>query len=212
MIRVAVLERRGDFTLDAEFSSAGRVVALVGASGAGKTTMVNVIAGLIRPLRGQVEIDGVTLLDTEAGICLPPHRRGIGYVFQDGRLFPHLSVRGNLEYGWREDAALATPTEVIGLLGLERLLTRAPRTLSGGEAQRVAIGRALLAGTRLLLMDEPLSSLDGARKAELLPYIERLRDHVRVPIIYVSHAMDEVERLADQIVRLEAGRLAVQRA
>lgn len=211
MIEVGVRHRQGDFTLDAAFSSAGRVVALVGASGAGKTTLVNVMAGLIRPLAGRVVVDGVTLLDTATGLCLPPHRRGIGYVFQDGRLFPHLSVRGNLLYGWRGGAAGA-PDEVIALLGLGGLLGRSPRTLSGGEAQRVAIGRALLAGSRLLLMDEPLSSLDAARKAELLPYIERLRDHVRVPIVYVSHAMDEVERLADCVVRLEAGRSTVERA
>ena len=211
MIALAVRHRRGDFNLDVAFESDARVIALFGPSGSGKTTLLHVIAGLIRPQWGIVRVEGRILTDTAAGIFLPPHKRRIGYVFQDGRLFPHLSVRGNLAYGRRfapKPERYAHPEEVVGLLGLGPLLDRRPQTLSGGEKQRVAIARALLASPRLLLMDEPLASLDAARKAETLPYIERLRDELRIPVVYVSHSRDEVDRLADEVVELREGRPA----
>lgn len=208
MITVAVRHRQGDFALDVAFETSARVVALFGPSGSGKTTLLNVIAGLVRPQAGFVRIDGQVLTDTETRIRVPPHRRRIGYVFQDARLFPHLTVRQNLLYGrWFAPKAerFAQAQEIVALLGIAPLLARKPTTLSGGEKQRVAIGRALLASPRLLLMDEPLASLDAARKAETLPYIERLRDELHVPIVYVSHSADEVERLASDVVRLDGG-------
>ena len=210
MIAVAVRHTQGDFALDVAFASAARVLALFGPSGSGKTTLLNVIAGLVRPEAGLVEVDGRVLTDTKARTFVPVHRRRIGYVFQDARLFPHLTVRANLTYGRRfapRAERYADPEEVIALLGLEPLLARRPATLSGGERQRVAIGRALLAAPRLLLMDEPLASLDAARKAETLPYIERLRDELSIPIVYVSHSREEVDRLADEVVHLDEGRV-----
>jgi molybdate transport system ATP-binding protein len=209
MISVAVRHALGDFTLDVAFETGARVVALFGPSGSGKTTLLNIIAGLIEPQAGSVRIGDQVLTDTASNLLVPPHRRRMGYVFQDGRLFPHLTVRQNLLYGrWFAPAAqrFGSLDEVVTLLGLGSLMARKPGTLSGGEKQRVAIGRALLAGPRLLLMDEPLASLDAARKAETLPYIERLRDELNIPIVYVSHSADEVERLAAEVIRLEAGR------
>ena len=201
----------GTFALAARFASEGGVTALFGRSGAGKTTVVNAIAGLLWPTRGRIVIDDAVLLDTRRGIFVPPHRRGIGYVFQEGRLFPHLSVRGNLTYGRRFASTRGRrgpePAEIAELLGIASLLDRRPGDLSGGEKQRVAIGRAMLANPRLLLMDEPLASLDRARRDEILPYIERLRDEARLPIVYVSHAVDEVARLADTIVMLADGKV-----
>ena len=209
-LRVTATATAGAFTLDADFASTGRVTALFGPSGAGKTTLVNLIAGLARPDRGIIAVDGDVLVDTDRRIFVPAHRRRIGYVFQEGRLFPHMSVRANLTYGRR----FAAPRErwadfgvVVDLLGVGALLDRRPLSLSGGEKQRVAIGRALLASPRLLLMDEPLASLDEARKADLLPYIERLRDGMRLPIVYVSHAIDEVARIADTLVVVNAGKV-----
>ena len=208
---VAVRHAQGAFTLDAAFRTQGRLTALFGSSGSGKTTLVNAIAGLVRPAQGHVRVDGATLLDTAAGIALPPHRRGIGYVFQEDRLFPHLSVRQNLLFGrfFARDRRPGAPTfaAVVALLGLGPLLARRPAALSGGEKQRVAIGRALLAHPRLLLLDEPLAALDAARKDEILPFVERLRDEAGVPVVYVSHALAEVVRLADTVVLLEAGRV-----
>lgn len=210
-LTVDVSHRQGDFTLDVRFESEGNLTALFGRSGSGKTTLVNIVAGLIRPVRGRVALGDLVLLDSERGIFVPPHRRRIGYVFQEGRLFPHLSVRQNLLYGrWfapsgERREALDT---VIDLLGIASLLERRPGSLSGGEKQRVAIGRALLASPRLLLMDEPLASLDEGRKGEILPYIERLRDQMRIPILYVSHAVGEVARLASTLVLLNEGRVA----
>ncbi|MFM8746453.1 MAG: molybdenum ABC transporter ATP-binding protein [Aestuariivirga sp.] len=201
----------GAFHLEAAFESAGPVTAVFGASGSGKTSLVNVIAGLLRPDRGVVEIGGKTLTDTAKGILLPPHRRRIGYVFQESRLFPHLTVSQNLSYGeWFTPARerYAARGQVIDLLGIGHLLDRRPAGLSGGEKQRVAIGRALLASPRLLLMDEPLAGLDAARKAEIMPYLERLRDETRIPIVYVSHSVAEVMRLASDIAVLAQGRLA----
>lgn len=211
MIEVAVRHQRGAFALDAAFTAEGRVTALFGRSGSGKSTLVDVIAGLVRPDRGRVVVDGVTLLDTENGVIVPVHRRRIGYVFQDARLMPHFSVRQNLLFGrWfaRDRTGGPSLEAVADLLGLFPLLGRRPAGLSGGERQRVAIGRALLARPRLLLMDEPLSALDEARKAEILPYVARLRDEARVPIVYVSHALAEVARLADTVVVLDQGRVA----
>jgi molybdate transport system ATP-binding protein len=209
-VAVDIRHRLGEFDLDMGFESSGRLTAFFGHSGAGKTSLVNIIAGLIQPAHGRVSIDGETLVDTEKGIFVPPWRRRVGYVFQEGRLFPHLSVRQNLLYGqWftPRGQRYETLSRVVDLLGIDTLLERRPGSLSGGEKQRVAIGRALLASPRLLLMDEPLASLDEARKAEILPYIERLRDEVRVPIIYVSHSVSEVARLATTIVRFSAGKV-----
>jgi molybdate transport system ATP-binding protein len=210
MIEVDVSHRLGAFTLDAQFAASGRVIALFGHSGSGKTTLINIIAGLIRPERGRVSIDGTVLADTTRNICLPPHRRKLGTVFQEGRLFPHLSVRQNLLFGaWfaRSAERQENLARVASLLGIEPLLGRYPNRLSGGEKQRVAIGRALLASPALLLMDEPLASLDEPRKQEIIPYLEKLRDEARIPIVYVSHSIAEVSRLADTLVILESGRV-----
>ncbi|MFH6786042.1 molybdenum ABC transporter ATP-binding protein [Methylobacterium sp. MA0201] len=211
MIEVAVRHARGAFALDAAFAAQGRVTALFGRSGSGKSTLVDVIAGLVRPDHGRIVVNGVTLLDTQARLLVPVHRRRIGYVFQEARLMPHLSVRQNLLFGrWFSSDRAGGPSlaAVADLLGIAPLLDRRPAGLSGGERQRVAIGRALLARPRLLLMDEPLSALDEARKAEILPYVARLRDEARVPIVYVSHAVAEVARLADTVVVLDQGRVA----
>jgi molybdate transport system ATP-binding protein len=210
-LEVDVAGRVGSFEVDVRFASDGGVTALFGHSGAGKTTVVNMIGGLVRPRRGRIVVDGRVLFDRERGIDLPPHRRRLGHVFQEGRLLPHLSVRQNLLYGRWFSSAPADPgrfAEVIELLGIDGLLQRRPRSLSGGERQRVAVGRALLSAPAALLMDEPLASLDGPRKAEILPYLERLRDHARLPIIYVSHAVDEVAQLARTMVLMSEGRVA----
>ena len=216
MLSVRVAHRLGGFTLDAAFDSPGGLTALFGRSGSGKTSLVNAIAGLIRPERGHIVVDGEVLTDTERGIFVPARKRRIGYVFQEGRLFPHLTVRQNLLYGrWfappidkKTGGGAGEVDHVVELLGVGALLGRRPANLSGGEKQRVAIGRALLARPRLLVMDEPLASLDEARKTEILPYIERLRDEAGVPIIYVSHAITEVTRLATTMVVMSEGRVA----
>jgi molybdate transport system ATP-binding protein len=207
-LAVDIRHRLGKFLLDARFATGGGLVALFGKSGSGKTSVVNVIAGLIRPEEGRVSVDGEQLLDTSRGLFVPTHRRRLGYVFQEGRLFPHLTVRQNLLYGrWFGPPAARRDglDRVVDLLGLGATLERRPGRLSGGEKQRVAIGRALLADPRLLLMDEPLASLDEARKLEILPYIERLRDEAQVPIVYVSHSVAEVARLASTVVLLSQG-------
>jgi molybdate transport system ATP-binding protein len=211
MLSVAVRHRFGEFQLDAAFDSPGGLTALFGRSGAGKTSLINAIAGLFRPEEAQIVVDGEVLTDSERGVFVPARRRRIGYVFQEGRLFPHLTVRQNLLYGrWfaRQGGGAGEVERVVELLGIGGLLGRRPANLSGGEKQRVAIGRALLSHPRLLVMDEPLASLDEARKAEILPYIERLRDHSAVPIVYVSHAIAEVTRLATTMVVLSEGRVA----
>ena len=199
----------GSFTLNARFTAPRGVTALFGRSGAGKSTLVNIVAGLIKPERGKVIVDGMTLVDTERGVFVPKHRRQVGYVFQDSRLFPHLNVRQNLLYGrWFANGsggASGDVASVVELLGIGAFLDRRPESLSGGERQRVAIGRALLAKPRLVLMDEPLASLDEARRAEIMPYIERLRDDAGVPILYVSHSISEVARLATTVVILGNG-------
>jgi molybdate transport system ATP-binding protein len=211
MLSVAVTLRLGSFTLDAAFESGGGLTALFGRSGAGKTSLINAIAGLYRPNAGRIAVDDAVLTDTASGIFVPAHRRRVGYVFQEGRLFPHLSVRQNLLYGrWfaPKVAGGADLDQIVELLGIGNLLARRPANLSGGEKQRVAIGRALLARPRLLVMDEPLASLDEGRRAEILPYIERLRDEMRVPIVYVSHSIAEVARLATTLVVLSEGKVA----
>ncbi len=205
-LSVRIIRREGEPTIDAAFEAPAGVTALFGRSGAGKTSLVNAIAGLLRPDSGRIAVDGEVLFDSGAGINLPVHRRRIGYVFQEGRLFPHMSVRANLLFGRREGGAEEVD-RVVALLGLDALLARRPAGLSGGEKQRVALGRALLSNPRLLLLDEPLAALDEARKAEILPYVERLRDEAGLPILYVSHSLPEVARLATTVVALSEGRV-----
>ena len=209
MLRVDVAKQLGDFALGAAFEAAGGATALFGPSGAGKTSVINMIAGLTKPDRGRIALDGETLFDSAARIDVPAWRRRIGIVFQEGRLFPHLSVRHNLDYGrWMSGHADASEfARVTELLDIGHLLDRRPGKLSGGERQRVAIGRALLMRPRLSLLDEPLASLDAARKDDILPYLERLRDDAKVPMIYVSHAASEVKRLATHVVMLDGGRV-----
>jgi len=236
MLKVRVVKRRDGFTLDANFEApTPGVVALFGRSGCGKTTTIDIISGLLGADEAHIELDGYVLEDTGAGarrgaaagaaraaIRIPPERRSIGYVFQDGRLFPHMSVLRNLRYGMTR-AARAAPASlpvgqrielepIVSLLGLERLLHRGPYQLSGGERQRVSLGRALLSQPRMLLLDEPLAALDAARREEVLPYLEKLRDHFSIPMVYVSHQFDEVLRLATHVVLMEAGRVLAQGA
>jgi molybdate transport system ATP-binding protein len=197
--------RRGDRHIAAQCAGAGGVTALFGRSGAGKTSVLNMVAGLTRPDAGRIVVDGRVLFDSEQAIDIPPQNRGAGYVFQDIRLFPHMNVEANLLYGWRlapPENRWITPSEVCAFLGIEPLLRRRPTGLSGGEAQRVAIGRALLSGAKFLLMDEPLSSLDAPRREEILCVIERIVAQLRLPILYVSHDAKEVARLATHIVEL----------
>jgi len=210
ILDVDIRHRQGAFTLEARFESSGRLTALFGPSGSGKTTIVNAIGGLLRPDHGRIAVQGRVLVSTAQDVHVPKHRRRVGYVFQEGRLFPHLDVRRNLMFGrWFTPRAerRANFEHVVDLLGIAHLLDRRPATLSGGEKQRVAIGRALLADPQLLLMDEPLASLDEARKAEIYPYIERLRDEGAVPIVLVSHSVAEIARLATSIVVLQEGRV-----
>jgi molybdate transport system ATP-binding protein len=200
MLSVDLQLQRGGFRRHVRIEEQARVVALAGPSGAGKTTVLNAIAGLVRPGSGHIRIDDRVLYDSARGIDLPAHRRRIGYVFQDARLFPHLDVRRNLRYGRHGDAQARFGFEaVVELLGIGHLLARRTANLSGGEAQRVAIGRALLSQPAILLFDEPLTALDQARREELIPYLQRVRDEVRLPMLYVSHHPDEVRRLADAV-------------
>jgi molybdate transport system ATP-binding protein len=211
MLEVSLRHAFAGFTLDAEFSAPAGVTVLFGRSGSGKTTIVNAVAGLLMPYEGRITSGDWTLLDTQKRIRLKPHRRRLGYIFQEGRLFPHLTVRQNLAYGaWfaPKDAPREDMPRVVEMLGIGPLLDRRPGALSGGEKQRVAIGRALLSAPRLILADEPLAALDEARKSEILPYFERLRDEVSVPILYVSHSASEVARLATTVVALRDGRVA----
>jgi len=210
MLTVDVDKRLGDFAVTATFTSETGATALFGPSGAGKTTVANMIAGLLRPDRGRIALDDEVVFDAAARIVVPVWRRRIGYVFQEGRLFPHLSVKHNLDYGRWMGGHAADPAafaHAVELLDIGHLLDRRPGKLSGGERQRVAVGRALLMRPRLLLLDEPLASLDEARKAEILPYFERLRDEAKVPMIYVSHDAAEVKRIASRVVRLDGGKV-----
>jgi molybdate transport system ATP-binding protein len=200
---VDVSRQIGDVRISARFEAGDGITALFGPSGAGKTTILNMVAGLLRPDAGRIAVNGQTLFDSAQGIDLPPERRRLGYVFQDGRLFPHRRVRGNLLYGYHlapPDARWMSLDDAAGFLGIGHLLDRWPRSLSGGEAQRVAIGRALLSGPRFLLMDEPLSSLDAARRDGIMTVIERIRSELGLPILYVSHDPAEIERLATTVI------------
>lgn len=206
--KVDIGRRLGTIDVVARFEAGEGVTALFGPSGSGKTSVLNMIAGLMKPDRGTIEVDGRRLFDSEARIDLPPEQRGLGYVFQDARLFPHRRVRGNLLYGHDlapPEARWMSLDHAVAFLGIGHLLDRWPATLSGGEAQRVAIGRALLAGPRFLLMDEPLSSLDRPRRLEIMTVIERIRDEMGLPILYVSHDRAEVERLATTTILLGEG-------
>lgn len=207
MLEVSICQQLGRFKLDVAFQSDARVIALFGRSGSGKSSVLNAIAGITRPDEGRIGLNGEVFHDTERRIFARPEARHIGYVFQDGLLFPHLSVERNLFYGAKATQNGIAPDRVINLLGLSALLARKPASLSGGEKQRVAIGRALLSTPRLLLLDEPLAALDAPRKAEILQYIELLRDEFRIPIVLVSHAMEEVARLADTLVLMDEGRV-----
>jgi molybdate transport system ATP-binding protein len=210
MLQIDVSKQLGEFSVEASFASEGRVTGLFGASGAGKTSLINIIAGLLQPDRGVITIDGETLDNTAEHIHVPVHRRRIGYVFQDARLFPHLDVRQNLDYGRRMNRLAEDPAarkRVIDMLDIGNLLDRRPGSLSGGERHRVALGRALLSQPRLLLLDEPLSSLDEERKEEILPYLMRLRDEAGIPMVYVSHDASEMRQLATEIVMLRRGRV-----
>ena len=207
-LTVDIERRLGSFRLKTAFEAGGGVTALFGRSGAGKTSVINAIAGILRPDSGCIVVDGSVLFDSKRGIDVPTPRRRVGYVFQEARLFPHLSVQGNLRYARLFSRAPETAghfEHVVELLGLAQLLDRRPGNLSAGEKQRVAIGRALLSEPRLLLLDEPLASLDTHRRSEILRYIELMRDEVKIPILYVSHAVDEVVRLADTVVLMSAG-------
>jgi molybdate transport system ATP-binding protein len=210
-MEIGIKHQQGDFRLSVFFKGAeSGVTALYGPSGAGKTSVVNMVAGLQRPDAGRIAINGRCLFDSARHIDLPPEKRRIGYVFQDGRLLPHLSVRANLAYGMLRTSAdrrFVQLDQVVDLLGIGHLLQRRPAKLSGGEKQRVAIGRALLTSPALLLMDEPLASLDAARKAEVLPFIQRLGREFAIPVLYVSHAMDEIRNLATHMVMMENGRI-----
>jgi molybdate transport system ATP-binding protein len=210
VLAVDVGKKLGSFSLSVKFDAPGGATALFGPSGSGKTSVINMIAGLLEPERGSIVLDDTVLFDSARGIDVPPHKRRIGYVFQEGRLFPHLSVRHNLDYGRRMSRQPADSGEfdrVTTMLNVQKLLDRRPRMLSGGERQRIAVGRALLMKPRLLLLDEPLASLDAGHKREILPYLVRLRDDAGVPIVYVSHTPAEVRRIATTVVRLDAGRV-----
>ena len=201
MISINITQQLGDFLLDVQFEAPNGVTAIFGKSGSGKTSVVNAVAGLNRPDHGRISIGEDVLFDHMQGINLPARKRRIGYVFQDARLFPHMTVLRNLRYGGAHDA-----DQVISVLGLDALLERMPSGLSGGEKQRVALGRALMCNPQILLLDEPLAALDAARKAEILPYIERLRDQMKTPMLYVSHDVSEVARLATTVVVLDNGK------
>jgi molybdate transport system ATP-binding protein len=208
VLAVDVEKKLGALRLNVKFDATNGATALFGPSGAGKTSVINMIAGLVAPDRGVISLDDKVLFDSAKGIDVPPHRRRIGYVFQEGRLFPHFSVRQNLDYGRRMSGASRDGDEferIAKLLDIGHLLDRRPGRLSGGERQRVAVGRALLMRPKLLLLDEPLASLDAGHKREILPYLLRLRDDAGIPIVYVSHSPAEVCRIATTVVRLDRG-------
>lgn len=209
MLHVDVRRRLGAFQLDVSFSvDAHAILAVHGPSGSGKTTLINLLAGLDRPDSGRIVVDGRVLFDSKSGVDVKPEKRRVGYVFQDCRLFPHMTVASNLRYGRRRGERDIDFEQVVSLLDLQALLRRRPRFLSGGEKQRVAIGRALLSSPRILLMDEPLASIDPGRKSEILPFVRLLRDAFALPIVYVSHAADEIAQVAERAIRIENGRIA----
>jgi molybdate transport system ATP-binding protein len=210
VLAVEVEKQLGTFKVNVRFEAVGGATALFGPSGSGKTSLVNMIAGLLKPDRGAIKLDDTVLFDADRSIDVPPHKRRIGYVFQEGRLFPHLSVRQNLDYGRRMNRRPHDQNEfdrIAALLDIGQLLDRRPSMLSGGERQRIAVGRALLMQPRLLLLDEPLASLDAGHKREILPYLVRLRDEAKVPIVYVSHTPAEVRRIATGVVLLNDGKV-----
>jgi molybdate transport system ATP-binding protein len=210
MLTIDVNKKLGDFSLDAKFEGSSGVTALFGPSGSGKTSIIGMVAGLMKPDSGRITINGEVMFDSATGVDEPAHKRRIGYVFQDGRLFPHLSIAHNLDYGrWMSgaDQDEAQIKRVTTLLDIAHLLRRRPGALSGGERQRVALGRALMMKPQLLLLDEPLASLDAARKREIMPYFVRLRDEIKLPMIYVSHDANEVKQLANRVVMIDAGRV-----
>ncbi len=209
MLELKLQFRRGSFRLDIHSTLDQRVTAFFGPSGCGKTTLLNLISGLARPESGHIRLAGETLFDSAAGIDLPPERRRVGYLFQEGRLFPHLNVSGNLRYGLRRSKeGGARLEEVVEVLELQNLLQRRPQQLSGGENQRAALGRALLRAPRLLLLDEPLASLDEDLKGRILPFLARTVGHFDLPMIYVSHSSAELRSLADHVKLLENGKIA----
>ena len=205
MLTIGLSHRFDDFALDVDITAGDGITMLFGPSGAGKSTIAKAVGGLLRTDRAYVQLGERTLADTAQKIWLKPHARRIGYVFQEPRLFPHLSVRGNLLYGAAQDTDLV---RIADLLDITPLLARRPAGLSGGEAARVALGRALLSAPSLLILDEPLAALDAQRKADILPYLERLRDHAGVPMLYITHALDEVARLGSTLVLLQDGKVA----
>jgi molybdate transport system ATP-binding protein len=209
-VSISIRHNWPTFSLAADLTMPMGITAIFGRSGSGKTSLINAVAGIFTPDEGRIDIGGAVVLDTKNGINTPTHRRDIGYVFQDARLFPHMSVQDNLRYAARHGRArsnAAREDEIITLLGIDGLLNRRIATLSGGEKQRVTIGRALLSDPKILLMDEPLSALDAPRKAEIMPYLERIRQAVNIPILYVSHSISEVARLAHHMVVLDQGRV-----
>ncbi len=213
MLTVEVQKILGEFRIDARFVSESGATGLFGPSGSGKTSIINMIAGLMKPDSGRIALDDLVLFDHAAGINMKVAQRRVGYVFQEGRLFPHMSIKHNLDYGRRMSGLAADPAafaHVVELLNISHLLDRRPGKLSGGERQRVAVGRALLMQPRLLLLDEPLASLDAGRKGEILPYFERLRDGAKVPMIYVSHDAAEMKRIATRVVKVEGGTIVAE--
>ena len=209
-LEVRVKRQLGETLIDVDFKTTSRLTAIFGKSGSGKTSIINMIAGLVKPQQGRIVVDRRLLFDSALGVNVPAHQRRIGYVFQEGLLFPHFTVEQNLNYGRRFNRGGPEPEGIVSLLGLVALLKRKPINLSGGEKQRVAIGRALMSNPSLLLMDEPMASLDEARKLEILPYIETLRDEMKLPIIYVSHSAQEVMRLAGDVVHIDGGKIIAQ--
>ena len=211
-LEVRLKHPMGKTLIDVEFQATSRLTAIFGKSGSGKSSIINMIAGLVKPTEGRIVVDSRVLFDSDLGVNIPLHQRRIGYVFQDGLLFPHFTVEQNLSYGRRFNRGVLEPGVIISLLDLAALLKRKPINLSGGEKQRVAIGRALMSNPSLLLMDEPMASIDEERKLEILPYIETLRDEMKLPIIYVSHSAHEVKRLAGDVIYIDNGRIIPQSA